>query len=43
MNLLVAIADFQLPEWLTVGTLGTVLASFVTMIVSLIRTGVTNQ
>jgi len=43
MNLLVAIADFQLPEWLTVGTLGTVLASFVTMIVSLIRTGVTNK
>lgn len=43
MNLLVAIADFQLPEWLTVGTLGTVLASFVTMIVSLIRTSVTNK
>lgn len=43
MNLLVSIAEFELPEWLNVGTLGTVLTSVVLMIISLIKTAATNK
>lgn len=43
MNLLTTIADFELPEWLNVGTLGTVLTSVVLMIISLIKTAATNK
>lgn len=43
MNLLVPIAEFELPEWLNVGTLGTVLTSVVLMIISLIKTAATNK
>lgn len=43
MNLLVSIAEFELPEWLTVGTLGSVLTSVALMIISLIKTAATNK
>lgn len=43
MNLLVSIAEFELPEWLNVGTLGTVLTSVVLMIISLIKTAAINK
>lgn len=43
MNLLVSIAEFELPEWLNVGTLGTVLTSVVLMIISLIKTAAANK
>lgn len=43
MNLLVSIAEFELPEWLNVGTLGTVLTSVVLMIISLIKIAATNK
>lgn len=43
MNLLVSIAEFELPEWLTVGTLGSVLTSVALIIISLIKTAATNK
>lgn len=41
--LLISIADFELPEWLTVGTLGTVLSSIVLMIINMIKSAATNK
>lgn len=41
--LLVSIAEFELPEWLTVGTLGTVLSSIVLIIVNMIKTAAINK
>lgn len=41
--LLMAIADFQLPEWLTVGTLATTLGSLVALITGFIRSSGTNK
>lgn len=41
--LLISIAEFELPEWLTVGTLGTVLSSIVLIIVNMIKTAAINK